>query len=112
MTPRVFVVQQPMKMTATGWQPIFDLSTAAAFGSLKFILLKPGNIFVDRLAVVIDHMRSVLHDFGEEDFLLPTGEPLAIALAAIFASKANGGRMKLLKWDNRAQRYHTVQIGA
>src|SRR5262245_16034367 len=97
--PRVFVVQQPAKLNNAGnWQPIFDISPAKAFGELRFILLRPGNIYLDTLDTVLDHMRSALRDFSDADFILPTGEPVAIAAAAMIAAKANGGRIKLLKW--------------
>lgn len=110
MKPRVFVVQQPLKLERGQWKPIFDITPAKAFGDLRFITLRPGNIYLDTLPTIIDHMRSVLKDFSERDFLLPTGEPVAIAAAAMIAAQVNFGRLKLLKWDRRSSSYQVVQI--
>lgn len=107
---RVFVVQQPVKRVAGNWQPIFDLSPARDFGKLQFILLRPGNIAPDRLPTVLVHMQETLRDFTDDDYLLPTGEPTAIAAAAMIAGRANGGRVKFLRWDRHSQSYEVVQI--
>lgn len=108
--PRVFVVQQPVKMIGGEWKTIFDIKPAASFGKLVFVLAKPGNIYLDVLANVLDHMRNVLHDFGDEDFILPTGEPVAIAAAALIAGTANQGRVKVLKWNRVKRAYEIVQL--
>lgn len=108
---RVFVVQQPAKLDKNReWKPIFDIRPARYFGRLVFITLRPGNIRLDTLDTVLDHMQSVLADFNDTDFILPTGEPIAIAAAAAIAAKVNGGRVKLLKWDKFARDYQIVQF--
>lgn len=107
---RVFVVQQPAKLIGGEWRPIFDINPAKKFGKLNFIMIRPGNIFLDALPNVLDHMKNVLHDFGDEDFILPTGEPIAIAAAALIAGLANHGRVKVLKWDRLKSEYIIVQI--
>lgn len=107
---RVFVVQQPVKMIGGAWRPIFDITPAQAFGKLAFILLRPGNIYLDALPKVIAHMRDVLKDFDDGDFILPTGEPVAIAAAAMVAATNNGGKVKILKWDRDAKTYQIVQL--
>lgn len=108
--PRVFVVQQPAKLDRGEWKPIFDIRPARMFGKLTFVTLRPGNVYLDTLPTVMAHVRSVLKDFNDSDFILPTGEPLLIAVAAAVAAQANGGRLKLLKWDRRARSYQVVQI--
>lgn len=109
--PRVFVVQQPAKLNRDGvWKPIFDIRPARMFGELRFILLRPGNLYLDTLPTILNHMQSVLADFNDGDYLLPTGEPVAIAAAAMCAAQVNGGRVKLLKWDKRLNNYQTVQV--
>ena len=108
---RVFVVQQPAKLDRFGeWKPIFDIRPARRFGQLVFITLRPGNIRLDTLDNVLDHMQNVLKDFSDADFILPTGEPLAIAAAAAIAAKVNKGRVKLLKWDKFERDYQIVQF--
>ena len=109
--PRVFVVQQPVKRDARGeWKPIFDIRPARLFGEIQFVTLRPGNIYLDTLPTILNHMRSVLKDFTDADFILPTGEPVAIAAACAIAANVNGGRLKLLKWDRRSKGYQVVQI--
>src|SRR5262245_28549877 len=108
---RVFVVQQPAKLNRDGeWKPIFDIRPARMFGRLVFVTLRPGNIYLDTLPTIVAHMRNVLGDYGDDDFILPTGEPVAIAAACAIAAQANEGRLKLLKWDRRAKSYQVVQI--
>lgn len=111
---RVFVVQQPMKRDSRGgWHKIMDLSPAEKFGRFIFVTGHPGNIFTNTLPTIINHMRAVLKDFDDGDFILPTGEPVAIAAVAMIAAQANGGRVKFLKWNGLDRSYEpvTVNIG-
>lgn len=107
---RVFIVQVPAKLYGNEWRPSFDITPARKFGKLCFILNRPGNIYLDALPMVLAHMRDTLKGFGDADYLLPTGEPVAIAAAALIAGTANRGRVKLLKWNRRKSEYEVVQI--
>ena len=110
-SPRVFVVQQPAKLDRNReWKPIFDIRPARRFGQLVFVLLRPGNLNLETLPTIAAHMRNVLGDYGDEDFILPTGEPIAIAMAATFAARANEGRIKLLKWDKFKSDYEVATL--
>jgi hypothetical protein len=42
--------------------------------------------------------------------LLLIGDPAIIALAGAIASKMNGGRFKVLKWDRDEKRYYDIEI--
>lgn len=111
ISPRVFVIQQPAKLDRNReWKPIFDIRPARKFGEFVFVLLRPGNVRLETLPVVIAHMKNVLRDFGDEDFILPTGEPIAIAAAAAIAAIANEGRIKMLKWDKFSGDYQIVTL--
>ena len=44
-------------------------------------------------------------NFNDDDYLLLTGDPAAIALAAAVAARQNGGRFKMLKWDRQTAKY-------
>jgi hypothetical protein len=116
MTARVFAVQQPSRLiTQTDgsrkWVAIQDLTPARAFGPLHF-LLQPGNIFRDQLyqaqAVVTRALRQ--NKFDEEDYLLPVGDPIAIALSTMVASNITGGRLNLLKYMPRTQHYEPYAL--
>ena len=47
----------------------------------------------------------MLANFSDDDYLLLTGDPAAIALAAAVAARHNSGRFKMLKWDRQEAKY-------
>lgn len=112
--PRVFVVQQPVRRLPGGgdWVPAFDISPAKKFGRIEFVLLKPGNISTeeDRFETILNHVRNAVKNYSDADFILPTGEPVAIAMVCMCAAQANNGRIRLLKWDKFSHAYETVNI--
>jgi len=59
-----------------------------------------------------DWLRKRLRDFGDSDYLLPVGDPVAIALTAAVAADANGGVLRLLKWDKRQHAYTVCEVRA
>ena len=97
--PKVFVVQE---------HPDYDYSPALEYGE-AVALLSPYDKLYD-MDLARRKMTSKLHKFGELDYLLLTGHPAAIALAALIAASFNYGRVKVLIWDRRMRRYHTAQI--
>jgi hypothetical protein len=112
MTGKVFVVQRAAyKDTDTGkWVDKFDLSPAAHFGELTY-LLPPGNIPKD-LTITMSRLEEAMCDFDpEQDFLLPIGDPVAISAAAAVAYDMSGvGQFHVLKWDRRHQQYEAYCI--
>lgn len=42
---------------------------------------------------------TVLHDFTDDDAIIPIGGPVAIGIVCAVASRLNDGRFKVLKWD-------------
>ena len=97
---RVFVVQRPAyyDRDKRGWVNKYDLTPALEHGPLVF-LLRPGNIFRDRIEDSVRRLGEALVDFGPDDFLLPVGDPVAIAAAAYIAARNAGGRIQILKFD-------------
>jgi hypothetical protein len=108
---RVFVVQRPayFDRDRKGWVNKYDLTPAAVHGELVF-LLRPGNIFRDRLDSAIERLEEVLADFSAEDFLLPTGDPVGIAAASHIAARNSGGILKVLKYDRMGGEYFPFVI--
>lgn len=96
--PRVFVVQE---------QPRYDITHAQKFGTLV-IVLPPGNITYD-MEHAISRMRHVLKDVTENDWLLLTGDPMAIGLATHFVA-AKLGKVRLLKWNRRNLEYIPMKL--
>lgn len=98
--PTVFVVQE---------MPNHDIASATRFGDLKVLL--PANIQIAFSTVpTVRMMRRKLLKFSDQDFLLLTGDPVAIGLACSIASFYNSGRYKVLKWDRRERLYIPITI--
>jgi len=58
----------------------------------------------------IRRLRNKLREYGDSDFLLLTGDPVAIGLACSIAALYNAGRYTALKWDRREKVYIPVRI--
>lgn len=97
---RVFVVQEV---------PGRNITHAFDFGKVE-VLLNPGVHVVLSPGPIARTMRNKLIDFSDDDYIVPIGDPAAIAMAASIASYFNGGRFKLLKWDREMERYYPVSI--
>ncbi len=111
MTGRVFVVQRPayFDRNRRGWVNKYDLTPAEKFGELVF-LLRPGNIYRDKLEGALNSLKEQLLDFGEEDCILAVGDPVAIAATVMIASVYTGGRVRLLKYDRQSGEYCAYEI--
>lgn len=84
-----------------------DYSPAMKYGELK-LLLPEGNITMSTQPTV-RRLRKALREFNDDDFLLLSGDPVAIGLATAIAADANQGRLKMLKWENREYLYYNLQ---
>lgn len=113
MSGRVFVVQRPAYYDhgRRGWVNKYDLTPAREHGELIF-LLRPGNIYRDKLNAAIKHLKEVLADYGDGDHILAVGDPVAIAATVMVASGMNGGRVSLLKFDRMDNKYDAYEIDA
>ena len=111
MTGRVFVVQRPayFDRLRKGWVNKYDLSPAREHGELEF-LLRPGNIYRDKLVGARDHLRKELVDYCDQDCLLAVGDPVAIAMAVLIAGEVNDGRVRILKYDRIVGKYDAYEI--
>ncbi len=108
---KVYVPQVPSTFNkeASVWVPKISIDQAAAWGDVE-VLLPPG---ANRAAVgqlAISMREKIAADAREGDYLLPTGDPALIALASIYLSRALGGKIRLLKWDNRLGDYTPMEI--
>lgn len=111
MTASVFVPQETRKRNAAGvFEPVHDLSPALAFGDLIILhSAMPGGLDPRPM---LQTMREKLRDFTDDDFIVATGDPAAIAAAVMLASVANRGRVKLLRWDRATRQYLAMQLDA
>jgi hypothetical protein len=94
----VYVVQENRK---------HDLVPAMSFGELRSLLPEDEGIVLST-APVIRRLRVGLKKFSDEDYLLLSGDPIAIGLATAIAADVNNGRVRLLKWHKREQHYFVV----
>ncbi len=96
----VFVIQEI---------PGRDLSDASVFGDLKLLIPAKEQAGFSSQPTV-RRMLSSLSKFTDEDYLLLSGDPVAIAIAASLAAKYNMGRFNMLKWDRIEKRYFPLKV--
>ena len=91
----------------------FDYSPARVFGDEIRVItadkLTP-NADASWHAKVIQQMRKDFSGYIPEiDFVIPTGRPVRMMLAAMIM-RERGDRHKLLGWDDRTQRYFLYEL--
>lgn len=85
-----------------------DYSDAQRFGTLVPVTSDRVNLFAtDRLEM---EMQRVLGDANPTDYLLVSGSPVVNTLCAGFLLRRLG-RLRLLIWDARGQRYMLRETG-
>ncbi len=75
------------------------------------LLLPEGNITLSTQPTV-RRLRKLLKDFNDEDYLLLSGDPVAIGLACMVVGDINQGKAKLLKWENRESSYYVLSANS
>jgi hypothetical protein len=95
----VFVVQEV---------PGRNVIAARQYGELC-LLLPEGDVVLSP-GPTTRKLQRALKDFGDQDYLLLMGDPVAIGLACAVASDINQGRFKLLKWDRQQHVYYPVDV--
>ena len=96
----VYIVQE---------MPNHDLAPAMKFGNMK-VLLPSYTQIAFSTAPTVRSLRTKLRHFTDDDYLLLTGDPVAIGLASAIAAFFNNGRFTALKWDRRERMYIPVKI--
>jgi hypothetical protein len=103
----VYVTQHVRRKRDGVWEHV-DISAAQQYGDISILLPTGPMILMPTPAVVT--LRHKLSGFNDDDYLLFMGDPTVIALAAVMAARANGGRYKALVWDNLQRRYEGVAV--
>jgi len=98
--PRVFVVQE---------DPRKNVLSAEQFGVLMPVLSPSDQITLAAKPWVIK-IKTAMHGFNENDYVLAIGDPCAIGIACAFAAEQSGGVFKMLKWDRQERRYYPVKV--
>lgn len=113
--PRVFVVHEPLKKTINprtkevSWERIRDLSAAREFGELVYVY-SAGHLSQDPDFIAREAWAK-LTEFSDNDYLLPSGDVMAIvAASAVASSMVEGNSIKVLSWDKRQGKYFASTI--
>ena len=101
--PKVYIVQE----THINGRPL-NYTDAQRFGDLELVLSK--NYSVLNTAPTVAEIRKKLMGYTEEDFLIPTGDPINIAIASTIAARQTNGRINMLKYDRNSKMYMPVII--
>lgn len=104
----VYVVQNQKFVDAqTGaLKDKFDFTPATTFGDLEYLLSPSARPF--NLAPVLAELHEKLQNFGPDDYLLLTGNPVLLGLAVAIAADYNDGNVKLLQWSGARKTYFPV----
>ena len=96
----VYVIQE---------MPYKDILSAEEYGELVSII-EPGYQLYISPEPIVEKVRVALKNFNDEDYLLLIGDPSIIGIACAIACDINMGKLKVLKWDRRRERYYPIEF--
>lgn len=106
--PRVFIPSMAVRKTPDGVVvPVYDFSQCNKYGDVRIIFTR-GLASADDIEHAIMIGSNVLEDFCDDDSIVATGDPAAIGLAVMFASRNNDGRVAMLRWDRYSRNYQRI----
>jgi hypothetical protein len=104
MSSVVYVVHEPIRWNSRDRCMVpLDLTPAKQYGQLKLVL--PGGNRPPPLTQAMPQLKETMAEFTDQDYLLLAGDMDLLVWAAALALRATGGRVKLLKFDNRTRLY-------
>jgi len=95
--PTVYVVQETDHA----------LAKAQVYGDLRFLLPRGRGGLRDTSTV--GQLRRAMGDIEPDDWVLPVGDPAAIAVAAVEFARQTG-RIRLLRWDRQKDDYEPLEF--
>lgn len=108
--PVVYVIQDQQRWD-DGQQKLvskFNFESALTFGRIEFLLSPKAAPFNPES--ILKEMHAKLKHYSDADHLVLVGNPALIGWAVALASLYNGGRVSVLQWSGREQRY--IRIAA
>lgn len=112
--PIVYVVQNQHRWDGVSrtFVPKFDLSSAHVYGDMVELLSPTASPFHldDPDSSVMNELREKLKNYRDEDFLLLIGNPALILAVGSVAASYNNGRVRILQWSGKDQRYISVTM--
>jgi hypothetical protein len=106
---RVFVPQQPSRYDHEAKMriPTVNLSPATEYGELVSVI--PAGLSAQFYAPIVATVRDKLRDMTYDDYIVPVGDPILIAIVTGMALKMHG-RVRLLRWDRETKRYTPIEV--
>ena len=102
---KVYIVCEPVSREGVAK---VDFSPAMEYGELEVLLSHSQSLLSP--VPTIRKLRDKLENFGEDDYILPVGDPVLMSTVAMVAAHMNHGRVKLLKWDRIQRKYLVIQV--
>lgn len=89
-------------------KPVHDVTPAAVYGDVE-VLINTNHVGIS-MRPLVAMFKNALKDFSDDDYILPTGDPVAIAVASIIAAKNNRGNVNFLRFDRQTRQYIKIQV--
>jgi len=104
----VYCITEPIRMEYGEPVPLFDLTPAAKYGDIRFLLQHNSSVL--NTVPLVRALKEKLENFSEEDYILPVGDPVVIGLVSAICSAKTGGVFKFLRWDKKERSYIPIHI--
>jgi hypothetical protein len=106
--PRVFITQIPSRKEGDRWLPTVDISTAEFFGEVVIMLPPSAAFFAGQN--IVEELKRHLATFTHDDYFLPMGDPMIMAVGGGIAARRANGSLKVLKWDKMTKKYLAYKL--
>lgn len=87
-----------------------NMLPARDWGHIEYVMDHTGPMWKNMPQAVEQAMVKLANFNPDEDYILPLGDPVAIAIATMVVGKLTGGRFQILKWDRQECDYYVVQV--
>lgn len=110
--PRVFATQIPSRRDEETdiWVPTVNVAPAEQFGEVVTLLPAGSQFFAATETVRLIKQRLHDLDYQAEDYLLPMGSPVIMAVSAAIAARRSNGCLKVLVWDRHSSTYVAYEL--
>ena len=86
-----------------------NLGPALKYGELVALFPETAQIQITSTPA-LRKLRHDLKDYGKEDWLLLSGDPIIMGLSMMVASEMNQGHLQLLKWNRQDKLYYPIKV--
>jgi hypothetical protein len=109
--PKVYVTQRPVNsgLVPGKYLPAVDLSAAFIYGEPEYCC-HFGEAKHDTSETLLFKFRERMAGITPQDYVLPFGMPITMALGAVVAGEVTRGKFNLLYWNREERRYQVVPV--